>query len=570
MLLRPQNPIFFSNLSGKTLTLNLQKNPFLRIAYSSRTSPSDTSPSVSSHCGINRISRIAQSEAQNALLDYLNSTRSLLFTDAEHMSKNSPNFLQKLMSKVENEQDIGRSITRFLRYHPINEFEPFFESLGLKPSEFCPLLPRDLLFLSDDHLLLDNFHVLCNYGFPRSKIGKMYKEEREIFRHGDGVLLSKLRAYEVLGLSRPALIKLVNSCPSLLVGSVNENFVGVLEKLKSLDIEKDWIVGVFSQKNSCNWSRILGLFIFLEKMGFGNREMADIIKMHPKLFFEGSGQKMCFLVSLLMKVVGLQIDEIKGLILQYPSVLAPNITRNFCQGICLLRTVELEIEEIARLVRSYPHILGLCSFKRSELVFRRSKVGKMRLRSMILEDPNLLRNWVVGNKISRVPVTGKDEKSSREKTKFLLKLGYVENSDEMTKALKKFRGKGDELQERFDSLVEAGLDVHDVSNMIKLSPAVLNQCREVLVKKMDFLVNDFGYPRQSLVKFPSYLCYDMERVKVRFLMYKWLKEKGVARPNLALGTILACSDERFLKQFVNLHPEGLAVWEKLNKSSSSG
>jgi hypothetical protein len=41
---------------------------------------------------------------------------------------------------------IGRSIfIRLLHYHPINEFEPFFEGMGLKLSEYVPLLPRNLM-----------------------------------------------------------------------------------------------------------------------------------------------------------------------------------------------------------------------------------------------------------------------------------------------------------------------------------------------------------------------------------------------------------------------------------------
>ena len=39
-----------------------------------------------------------------------------------------------------------------------------------------PLLPCNLMFLCDDELLLENYHVLCNNGIARNKIGKIYKE----------------------------------------------------------------------------------------------------------------------------------------------------------------------------------------------------------------------------------------------------------------------------------------------------------------------------------------------------------------------------------------------------------
>jgi hypothetical protein len=51
-----------------------------------------------------------------------------------------------------------------------------------------------------------------------------------------------------------------------------------------------------------------------------------------------------------------------------------------------------------------------------------------------------------------------DPHNNLEKTTFMLKLGYVENSEEMEELVKLFKGRGDQLQERLDCLVEAGLD----------------------------------------------------------------------------------------------------------------
>lgn len=70
--------------------------------------------------------------AQAASLDYLHSTRSARYLDAESMSKNSPLFLDNLLEKVAIDADIRRSITCYLRDHPINEFEPCFREFGSK------------------------------------------------------------------------------------------------------------------------------------------------------------------------------------------------------------------------------------------------------------------------------------------------------------------------------------------------------------------------------------------------------------------------------------------------------
>jgi hypothetical protein len=128
-----------------------------------------------------------------------------------------------------------------------------------------------------------------------------------------------------------------------------------------------------------------------------------------------------------------------------------------------------------------------------------------------------------------------------EKTAFLLRVEHVENSDEMTRFLKTFRGRGNQLQERMGCLVQTGLDYNVVSSFIKQVPMVPNQTKHALEKKIDCMTNFLGYSVNSLEEFPAYLCYDFERVKLRFRMYIRLREKGAAKPKVSMGTILACS-----------------------------
>ncbi|KAK9267230.1 hypothetical protein L1049_009652 [Liquidambar formosana] len=517
----------------------------------------------------NRISRLARSEAQDALFDYLHSTRSFHFTDAEHISKNSPFFLQKILSRIENEQDVARSISKFLRYNPINEFEPFFESLGLNPSEFSSLLPRNLMFLSDDHIMLENFHILCNYGIPRSKMGKMYKEGKDIFEYDYGVLASKLRAYENLGLSRSTIIKLVICCPLLLIGGVNSEFIKVLEKLKGLGIENDWIGGYLSGKSTYNWNRMLGTMEFLDKVGYSEGKMGILFKSNPPLLFEGSGKQIYVLVGRLIKL-GLKMDEVSSLFFQNPQILSGKCAKNLEQAVCFLFEIGMEVEDIANIVSSHMQFLSSYSLKAPRSVLRSLKIGRDSLCQIIKDDPLKLLSLASRSKKNSIDQFSCQNPSKYlEKTSFLLRLGYVENSDEMTKALKQFRGRGDQLQERFDCLVQAGLDCNVVSSMIKQVPSMLNQTKDVLEKKIDCLRNCLGYPLESVVAFPSYLCYDMERINLRFSMYVWLRERGAAKPTLSLSTILACSDARFVKYFVDVHPEGPAMWESIKKSSPS-
>lgn len=557
-----------SNPSNNPFSILVKNRCFCsnRLTHNLKFYCSGSTQSHSSFSG-SPVSRTAKTEAQAVLCEYLHYTRSLSITDAEHISKNSPHFLHDLLSKIDTDKDVTRSLNKYLRYNPINEFEPFFESLGLCPSEFSPLLPRHLMFLSDDHVLLENFHVLCNYGIPRSKIGKMYKEAREIFMYEYGLLDSKLLAYENLGLSKSTVVKLVSCCPSLLIGGVDSDFVNVLEKLIRLGVGNDHIRGYFSCSDSCNWKRILDTMDFLDKVGYREEQLCNLFKTNPHLVLHGSGKKVYVLFGRLLKL-GLDMNELYSLFVQNPQILSAKCEKNLLRTLDILLYFGMGAEEIANLVSNHMELLCSCSLKGPKTICKDLNIKKDSLSEIIRHDPIKFFSLASKSVRSSEQIVSEDHSKKMDKTAFLLSLGYVENSDEMTRALKRFRGRGDQLQERFDCLVKAGLDCNSVSSLIKQAPMVLNQSKDVIEKKIDYLANCLGYPLAAVVAFPAFLCYDIERINHRFRMYVWLRDRGAAKRMLSLSTILACSDARFVKYFVDVHPEGPAMWESIRNASS--
>ncbi|XP_076901268.1 transcription termination factor MTEF18, mitochondrial-like [Bidens hawaiensis] len=513
----------------------------------------------------NRVSRLVRTEAQTALFDYLHFTRGFHFTDAEYMSKNSPHFIQNLLSVVDNEQDVSRALSKYFRYNPINEYEPFLESLGLNPVEFPSLLPKSLIFLGDDNLLLDNFHALCGYGVPRTKIGKMYKEAKEIFGYDHGVLSMKLKAYEKLGLSKSTVIKLVTCCPSLLT-HIDDKFLTVLDKLKGFGFGNEWIGSYIPERTTLNWDRMLDTMSFLVQVGYKNKQMKTLFLDNPTLLFEGSGKQIYVLVGQLLKL-GLEMNQIYKLFSRNPQILSSKSAKNLSTAVSFMVEIKMEMEVIASVVTTHMEVLGSNSLKGPLTVMNSLKIKEDELRGAIKKDPLMLIN--LATKSDTKTTDNQDSNTFVERKNFLLRLGYIENSDELSKALKKFRGRGDQLQERFDCLVQAGLDYNVVSGMIKRAPSVLNQTKDLLEKKLDCLQNRLGYPLEAVVVFPSYLCYDIQRINLRFSMYLWLLERGAAKPKLSLSTILACSDAKFVKYFVHIHPEGVSSWESLKSTFNS-
>ncbi|CAK7349892.1 unnamed protein product [Dovyalis caffra] len=502
------------------------------------------------------ISPISRTEAQVALLEYLHVTRNLQFMDAENMSKNSPHFLEKLLAKV----DVGQSVTRFLHFHPINEFEPFFESLGLKPHEYNPLLPRDLMFLCDDDLLLENYHVLCNYGVARSKLGKIYKEATEVFQYDHGVLVLKLKAYEKLGLSQSFMIKLVVCSPYLLIGDVNVDFIKVVEILRKLGVEISRIEESLSENCSYDWSKLSALLNLFRYAGYNEEQLGRLVSQHLGIFFEDSVNRIYLLIGFLLKF-GSSMNQICSMFLQFPQMQVEKFVSNLRHCFLFLNEIEMEVHEIGNIFRSHTLMLGSCRLKKSSTLRTDLRASYKRIREVIRENPQVLKKWVMRSKVE--PLPNMILKSRMLKTKFLLDLGIVDKSNKIERALKVFLGSGAKIQERFDCLVEAGLSRKDVCEMIKSSPEILSQTKDVLETKIDFLVNKMGFPISSLVNFSFCLKFSTQRIELRLTMCDWLKDQGKADPMRSLSTILAYSDKVFIRDYVNRHPRGPEIWQDL-------
>ncbi|KNA22797.1 hypothetical protein SOVF_030780 [Spinacia oleracea] len=509
--------------------------------------------------------RTTKKEAQGALLDYLHFTRSLPFLDAEYMSKNSPRFLRKLVDQVNNEPAIRHDVARFLRYHPLNEFEPFFESMGLEPSEFVPLLPRDLMFLSDEDGLLDNFHVLCEYGVSRGLIGRVYRRAREVFQYGSGVLISKLRDFEEFGLSKSVIVKAIIYNPCLLIDGVGKEFFKVLATLQFVGCEYDWVEQHLFENASYNWRQIFELLHLLNDMGCENKDLEYSLRQHPEILFDRSGRSTFSLIGFLIKL-GFTKNDICSLFLHFPQVKIEKFVRNLGRAFELLSELDMDALNIGIIIRKHFILLGSCSVKKANSLIANLNTGKKRLCKTIIENPLVLKNWVLRAKIERLPATTMHSRMGR--IKFLSSIGLTTHSEEMAKALKLFRGKGEELRERFDCFVKAGLSAEDVAQMAKAAPQILNQSKEVIETKIRYLVNDLGYPVSSLKPFPGYIAYTMERVKLRCSMYKWLVNQNAVRPTLRLSTIIGCTDSFFEKKYVIKHPRGLVVWQEMKKTVS--
>ena len=195
----------------------------------------------------------------------------------------------------------------------------------------------------------------------------------------------------------------------------------------------------------------------------------------------------------------------------------------------------MEAYEIGKVFRCHSHWLGVSRLKHTSTFLNTLKGGKKRLCQVIQENPEEMKKWTMGLRVEPLPGTGVVDVagSMAKKIQFLLELGYKENSEEIEKALRCFRGRGSELRERFDFPLSLGLSEREAKDM-----DVLTQASDVLETKVNYLVNELGYPLSTLVAFPSCLKYTLGRMKLRFAMYYWLQDRGKADAKLAISTIL--------------------------------
>ncbi|XP_058743236.1 uncharacterized protein LOC131616030 isoform X2 [Vicia villosa] len=501
-----QNPIL--KIQSPISSISLKPSQ-LRCSHSATVPAPSPPPPV-------RISRGPKIEARHAPRDYLVITRGYSFIDADFISKNSPHFINSLIFRVR---------------------------INIRDHDFPQALRR---------------------------MWKIYRDAREVFGYGSGVLSKKFESYENLGLSKSSVVKLFVCCPLLLVGNeVDPQFVVVLDRLKRIGIDIGWFVNCMLPSRTYRWKAIIDNIEFFRQGGYSEKEMYDLFTADPKLLLDGLGKRTYLVVGQLIKS-GLDVDEICSCFREHPDVLSSPRMTNLMFVISFMYNVRMDQDAIAHVLYNYMHELSKLSIKGYTTMSKELGVREGDLCEMIQDDP--LEFFSLALKPKQKKDINKfryDPHNYLEKTSFLQKLGYNDNSEEMEIAMKRFEGKGDKLQERFDCLVEAGLEYNTVVGMVKRIPSILSIEKTLLQKKIDFLKNTLGYPIESLVgyRYPSYFTNNLDQMYARFAMYEWLKRRTDINPELSLATIFASSEKRFLKIFVNKHPEGPTTWQAINSLS---
>ncbi|THU69054.1 hypothetical protein C4D60_Mb08t10320 [Musa balbisiana] len=155
---------------------------------------------------------------------------------------------------------------------------------------------------------------------------------------------------------------------------------------------------------------------------------------------------------------------------------------------------------------------------------------------------------------------GRKEQYVDNKLEFLLGIGLGQNKATV-RCLLLIYSTSDQLQERFDCLLEMGIEYSMLCKRISMAPKLLHQSKEMLYEKVNFLCNDVGCSLDCLDSYPTFLCFDLEnRIMPRYNMLKWLKEHGLLKKLFSPITVLARSEKSFMINLYSVHPAAPKQW----------
>uniref|UniRef100_A0A0D3GPZ2 Uncharacterized protein n=1 Tax=Oryza barthii TaxID=65489 RepID=A0A0D3GPZ2_9ORYZ len=395
-------------------------------------------------------------------------------------------------------------LRRHLAFHPLNELPFFLESIGLPPTT-----RSDLMFLADHPSLLPAVAALAHFGFPWSRLGLLFPTV--LLRLPPDLITSRLASLEAcLGpLPRAAIIAACLAFPSLLENdlSSSDRLVDDLGKVfgrlgpglgTSNDIDaflgvcrRTWMfydagseVGGIGDLVGCNNQRVfleleeerIGKMLkFFKGLGMAGEEVGRFLLTNPMVFYLEFGDVVISVPEYLRRV-GLAVDEVNAAVEKHPYVVGKNLLQNL-PGV--LRAMELNhwfLEKISDGGESL----------RYDVEIERAFLGGM--------------------------IKMKADKRAQHidgKLEFLKSIGYGEN-EIATKIIAVLHSNRDTLQERFDCLLERGLEYKMLCQIVSVFPKILNQGKKMLNDKLNYMTKELGYSVEYLELFPAFLCFDLE------------------------------------------------------------
>lgn len=459
------------------------------------------------------------------------------------------------------------SFKRFLRYHPINELEFLFESIGL----YCDkngippsVLPPNTFFLSD----WKHFDVVCalaGHGFPWSKLGSFYREECSIFEIDQSELQRKISGIkDGYGFNSVCVIGICLTFPQVLISEMD----GLLRDLKVLFLDYDLLSSV-----ECSVDAMLEVCEKIKMfydLGCEMGKFGELMGRSKIIFVEYSKEVLISKIKYFCEL-NVMKDQVGLFLLSRPEIFGFEMETQAISVAGFLGHFGLGENKVKSLEQKYPYVFGRNRIANVPHIMRSMDLGEWFFERLINVDTSLLITYTMSSTedldkhymdcLKKIQAK-RTCAHAIKKLNFLHSIGFGENRF-AAKALFLLNSSGSQLQQRFNCLLQCGIEFSKLCAMLKLSPKILNQQETILLRKIEFLCSDMGSSLQYLDVFPGYLCYDLEkRIKPRFEMHKRLKEQGFCRREYSMSTIIASSEKTFVAHLSRIHQAAAKKWQE--------
>ncbi|CAN8280211.1 unnamed protein product [Cochlearia groenlandica] len=503
---------------------------------------------------------IAIEKAQKAVTEYLHTTRSLSYAHAEHIATNASVSIRNLVVELDfSIHTFSKSLRKRLRYHPINEFEFFFESIGIDYNEVNEYLPEKKFFFYEDRTVLDAACALSAFGFPWNKLGKLYKEERLVFLQSPENIKSMLLKLKGVGFSTFAVIGICLAIPPALCGDAEIRCL--FAKLKRLFEEFD-SEHLFDD-NVDSWYDISRKIRVFYELGSENEEIWVLMGRNKALLMEYREEDLANKTEYFCRF-GVQKEDAALLILRNPDIMSFDLEKPVISVTGVLKHFGLSQDEVDVVAQRFPYVFGRNKMKNLPHVLRALDLHERIFHMLMNGDYRLLANYsLIDTKedIDKEYQEGlKVLQESRyivhniQKLDFFHEIGFGENGIAM-KMMQHVHGTAMELHSRFRILRNNGIEFSKTCMLINSAPKILNQKPDSIQEKIKFLGDEMGNALEHLEAYPAYLCYDLEyRINPRFRFYKWLMEKGLSERSYSVASIVATSEKAFIARLYGIHP----------------
>ncbi|WVZ65950.1 hypothetical protein U9M48_015230 [Paspalum notatum var. saurae] len=522
-----------------------------------------------------RLRHVAVPVGRAAISEYLHSTRCLASSHADSIAAHSPLSLLSFLAALPRvpssfpTAELPALLRRHLNFHPLNELPFFLESIGAPATATAPC--SDLMFLADHPSLLGAVTALAHFGFPWSHLGLLFPAV--LLGVPPNLISTRLAALETRlhRLPRAAIIAACLTFPSLLEGDISDcdplvkDLVSTFRELGP-DFRSSNDIEAFS--GVCRRMRIF------YDAGAEIGSIGGLVRGSQGVFLQLGETRIAERLQF-FKELGMEAKELGRFLLSNARVFDIDFSDVVISVPEYLRRVGLAEDEIDAAVEKHPYVVGKNNLENLPRVLRamgldhrfleKILVGGESLRYLspyfVLEDDSYNAH-VEKAFLDGMAKVKADRKAHYVDTKldFLKNIGYGENEITAKLTLVLHSSK-DLLLERFNCLLERGVEYKMLCRILNICPKALNQRKDTINEKLNYLTEELGYSLEYLDCFPAFLCFDLEnRVKPRYAMLRWLQEHGLLTKRLAPATVLANSEKRFIATLYLAHPAAPKLW----------